>query len=61
MPNEPLPGTGVAVRVEESLDYWVVIAGLEVVEAGLYDGEVAMRSKNKAQKLQKQRKEDRCR
>ena len=61
VPQEPLAGAGVAVRVEETLDDGIVISALEVIEARLYNGEVAMRSKNKAQKLQKHRKEDRCR
>ncbi len=56
-----MAGAGVAVGIEEALDDGVVITGLEVIEARLYDGEIAMRSKNMAQKLQKQGKESRRR
>ena len=59
--KEALAGAGVAVGVEEALDDGVVVSALQVIEARLYDGEVAMRSKNKAQKLQKRGKEDRRR
>ena len=49
------------VSIDESTEGGVVISALQVIEARLYDGEVAMRSKNKAQKLQKRGKEDRRR
>ena len=35
MPNEPLASRGVGVCVEEALDDWVEISGLQVIEAGL--------------------------
>jgi len=61
VPQETLAGAGIGVCVEESLNNGVVIPGLKIVEARLFDGEVAMRSKNKAHKLQKRGKEDRRR
>ena len=42
VPQEALAGAGVAVGVEEALDNGVVISALEVIEAGFYDGEVAI-------------------
>ena len=34
MANKALPGAGVAIRVDKSADFGVVVAGLQVVEAG---------------------------
>ena len=45
MPNEPLASRGVGVCVEEALDDWVVISGLQVIEAGLYGRVVAIDAK----------------
>ena len=61
VPQEALAGAGVAVGVEEAAQGRVVVAALQVVEARLFGGEIAMRSKNKAHKLQKRGKEDRRR
>ena len=61
VPEKTLAGAAIGVCVEEALDDGVVISGLEVIEARLYDGEIARRSKTGAQKLQKRGKEDRRR
>ena len=61
VPQEAPASACVAVCVEEAAQGRVVVAALQVVEARLFDGEVAMRSKNKAHKLQKRGKEDRRR
>ena len=45
VPEEAGAGGGVAVGIQEALDDGVVISGLEVIEARLFDGEIAMRSK----------------
>ena len=45
VPEEPLAGAGVGVRVEEALDDGIVISGLQVIEASLYGNRVAIEAK----------------
>ena len=48
MPEEPLAGAGVAVRVEEALDDGVVISGLQVIEARLFGEGIAIEAKTRS-------------
>lgn len=61
VPQEAPASACVAVCVEEAAQGRVVVAALQVVEARLYDGKIAMRSKTEGQKLQKRQKEVHCR
>ena len=45
VPQEALAGACVAVGVEEALDHRVVISALQVIEARLFDGAVAVEAK----------------
>ena len=45
VPQEPLPRACVAVSIDEPLDYRIVISGLQVIEARLFDGVVAVEAK----------------
>ena len=45
VPQEALAGTAVGVGVEEPLDGWVIISGLQVIEARLYEDRVAIEVK----------------
>ncbi len=47
-PEEALPGAAVGVRVEEALDDGVVISGLQVVEARLFERVVAIEAKKRS-------------
>lgn len=45
VPEEALAGAGVGVGIDEALDDWVVISGLQVIETGLYGRVVAIEAK----------------
>ena len=47
-PQEALPGAAVGVRVEEALDNGVVVAGLQIIEARLYERVVAIEAKKRS-------------